>query len=174
MHVIPVSMAKQIEKIQRDFLWGCDEGVNRYRLVSWDVICQPRHNGGLGIRRLVTFNRALLGKLLWRFAVEGESFWRCAIMAKYGVTSCSWWSGRVVGSHGRALWKGIMLGLVEFRRWVRFKVGDGSRVRFWTDIWCGDQSLESRFPRLFGLAGNKDALVADFMERTGGGSFFGM
>ena len=43
-------------------------------------------------------------------------------------------------------------------------MGDGSRVSFWTDIWCGDWSLDSRFPILFGLVVDKDAAVVDYME----------
>ena len=39
LHIILILVAKKIEEIQRDFLWGCDEGVHRYQLVSWDVIC---------------------------------------------------------------------------------------------------------------------------------------
>ena len=62
VHVMPVSVAKKIEKIQRDFLWGCEEGVFRYHLVSWDVVCQARSSGGLGVRRLITFNIAYLSQ----------------------------------------------------------------------------------------------------------------
>jgi hypothetical protein len=34
---------------------------------------------------------------------------------------------------------------------TRFKVRDGSKVRFWHDLWCRDIVLKDVFPVLFGL-----------------------
>ena len=66
-----------------------------------------------------------------------------------------------------------MLVVEEFQRWVGFKVGDGRRVRFWQDVWCGNGSLVDRFHSLFELAQDKFAAVADYMERDGvGGQIF--
>ncbi len=71
---IPVGVAHRIKKIQRDFLWEGMGGEFRYHLISWDRVCTPIHCGGLGIRNLVTFNQALLGKWLWRCATERGGF----------------------------------------------------------------------------------------------------
>jgi hypothetical protein len=73
---IPTSVAKRIEKIQRNFLWGDFEEVSNFHLVNWDHICTPYSNGGLNIRNLRRFNKALLRKWLWRFGVEREALWR--------------------------------------------------------------------------------------------------
>jgi hypothetical protein len=73
---IPVGVARRIEKIQRDFLCEGMDGEFEYHLVSWDRVCDPIQCGGLGIRNLVTFNQALLGKWLWRYATEREALWR--------------------------------------------------------------------------------------------------
>jgi hypothetical protein len=67
---IPVSVAKHIEKIQSNFLWGGFGEEFKYHLVKWLKVCTLIKEGGLGIRNLLVFNRALLGKWLWRYGVE--------------------------------------------------------------------------------------------------------
>ncbi|XP_062162103.1 uncharacterized protein LOC133869164 [Alnus glutinosa] len=47
-------------------------------------------------------------------------------------------------------------------------MGDGERIRFWHDLWCGDSVLKEVFPDLFGIARVKDASVADNVEVLGG------
>jgi hypothetical protein len=82
---IPVSMAQRLERLQRDFLWsGIGDEVKFHLLVNWHTICTPTKEGGLGVRNLIQFNRALLGKWLWRFAKEWEALWRLVIEVKYG------------------------------------------------------------------------------------------
>jgi hypothetical protein len=67
---IPVDVAKHIEKIQRDFLWGELNDEVKLHLVDWDRVYFPISEGGLGIRNMRKFNQALLGKWLWRYAHE--------------------------------------------------------------------------------------------------------
>ena len=55
-------VAKRMEKLQRDFLWNGIGGEPKIHLVNWAKVCRPLRVGGLGIRRLGTFNSALLGK----------------------------------------------------------------------------------------------------------------
>jgi hypothetical protein len=70
LFTIPASVAQQIKKLQRNFLWGgLGDGV-KYHLVRWDQVCSPMDCGGLGVKNLALFNKALLGKWLWRFGVE--------------------------------------------------------------------------------------------------------
>ncbi|KAF5948153.1 hypothetical protein HYC85_014110 [Camellia sinensis] len=82
---------------------------------------------GRGLGVLVTFNRALLGKWLWRFAWEPKQLWRRVVVGKYGLVRGDWGSGDVIGSHGCGLWKGIWLERVEFWDRVGFRMGYGMR-----------------------------------------------
>lgn len=38
-------------------------------------------------------------------------------------------------------------------------MGDGSYVKFWEDVWCGEQSLKQNFPNVFRLATDPTAVV---------------
>ena len=84
LFVIPIAVADRLKRTQRNFLWGSSEECFKYPLVAWEKVCLPIDSGGLGIKKLVHFNRALLGKWLWRFGREGTHLWRRAIATKYG------------------------------------------------------------------------------------------
>ena len=53
-----------------------------------------------------------------------------------------------------------------------FSIGDGRRVRFWEDRWCGDEALSLSFPSLYALVTSKEAWVVEVWDATGedGGS----
>uniref|UniRef100_A0A2N9GZQ1 Reverse transcriptase domain-containing protein n=1 Tax=Fagus sylvatica TaxID=28930 RepID=A0A2N9GZQ1_FAGSY len=108
------SVAKRIEQIQRNFLWGRSDETFKHCLVKWDTMCSPISKGGLGIRKLVPFNRALLGKWLWRFGVEDNRLWKRVLAARHGTVCGNWSTGWSRDSHGCGLWKGIMCGWDEF------------------------------------------------------------
>ena len=99
-------MANKIEKIQRDSLWG----DSKVHLVGWDKVCAPKANGGLGIRKLTTFNKALLGKWLWRFRVEETRLWRRVVALKFGEEWGGWSSKLGRGVHWCGLWRSIQKG----------------------------------------------------------------
>ena len=64
LFTIPKAVAARLESIQRNFLWGSSEGSLKYLLVAWENVCLPIKMGGLGIRSVVSFSQALLGKWL--------------------------------------------------------------------------------------------------------------
>jgi hypothetical protein len=45
----------------------------------------------------------------------------------------------------------IRKGWETFSKFVRYEVGDGSKVSFWHDVWCGDIPLKISCPDLFSI-----------------------
>ena len=80
-------------KLQRNFLWGGIGDEPKFHLVKWATVCSPIASGGVGIRKVRLFNKALLGKWLWRFGMERAALWRQVIEVKYGWE----WGAGVLG-----------------------------------------------------------------------------
>ncbi|RVW14277.1 Transposon TX1 uncharacterized 149 kDa protein [Vitis vinifera] len=98
--LIKSTLAKRVEKTQRDFLWGGGNLEGKIHLVKWDVVCTEKLNGGLGLRRIATLNRALLGKWTWRFACEKDNLWKQVISTKYGQEEHGWRAKKASGAAG--------------------------------------------------------------------------
>jgi hypothetical protein len=165
---VPMSVANKIEKIQRDFLWGGMGDEKKLHLVSWNQVCCRLRISGLGIRNVLKFNKALLGKWLWRYANESEALWCKVIKEKHEEQDGGWCSKEASGPFGVGLWKHIRRGWDLFARNVRFEVGVGSKILFWHDTWCENQLLKHAFPSLYHIARYKEAWVKDnFIWRNG-------
>ena len=68
---MPKIVAKRLEKVQRDFLWGGWNLEGKTHLVKWEVVCTDENKGGLAL-----LNKALLSKWIWRYACEKDNLWK--------------------------------------------------------------------------------------------------
>ncbi|KHN03159.1 Putative ribonuclease H protein, partial [Glycine soja] len=56
---IPSAVIKRLTAIQRQFLWGGNSEGKKIAWISWQQVCAPKEKGGLGIKDIKVFNRAL-------------------------------------------------------------------------------------------------------------------
>nr|KYP75011.1 Putative ribonuclease H protein At1g65750 family [Cajanus cajan] len=82
----PKGIISSIESLFKSFLWGGDQDNKKINWVAWDVVCRDKNHSGLGIKYLLAFNLALLGKWRWRMLVEKNSLWMRVISSLYGIT----------------------------------------------------------------------------------------
>ena len=54
----------------------------------------------------------------------------------------------------------------SFRSFPCLLVGNGERIRFWEDLWWGDQSLGSQYPRLFKVVLDKNIHISSILGST--------
>lgn len=160
------SVCKEMERIQQDFLSRGVEDDRALHLVAWDRVCTPKDKRGTGLRRLQPMNIALLYKWLWFFGQEDGGLWRKVVAVKYG--SREDWNPIVPrGSYGWSPWRGIMTQLDSFKAGLAFEVGDGGRVRFWIDAWCGERPLREVYLDIFAMAVDSNAVVASYLSVWG-------
>ena len=131
--------------------------MQRPHLVRWNLVCLEKRKGGLGVRNLALMNRVLLSKWNWRYANEREAFWKQVISQKYGVEEGDWCTRVVSGRYGVRLWKTIRNEWLFLNSRLAYQVGNGRRVKFWKDKWCGDKPLCESFPSLYSIFLSKDA-----------------
>lgn len=101
-------------------------------MVNGEKFVHPKAWEDPGLRSILLFNKALLGKWLWRFEVERASFWREILGAKYGVMEGGWCSIKGRGSYGVSLWRYIQRGWSDFWERATF-VEDGNIINFGND-----------------------------------------
>ncbi|GKA07064.1 probable enoyl-CoA hydratase 1, peroxisomal [Tanacetum coccineum] len=137
-----------------------------------EFIAASKELGSLSIGSIFGLNIALLFKWIWRLLRGSTDLWVRVIKDIYGphggidntspiCYSHSTWGG-ILSSIRRTQQKGLDL----FSFCVR-NIGDSASTRFWEDVWCGDQSFKTLFPRIYQLDKNKLSLVKDRLPLQG-------
>ena len=80
---------------------------------------------------------------------DHSAFWQSAIQHLLLVTMCLNYQN-IFGLG--VTWREKLKLMVMFDTLIvhqQFQIGDGTRVKFWHDVWCGDNPLSMCFPNLF-------------------------
>lgn len=136
---IPVSVLKAVEKLCRIFLWHGQEDSKSFKLVSWQKVCVPRSEGGLGIKQLRAWNSAALGKHLWTILTKPASLWSKWIHINY-LKGTSLWDYKPPNDCSWAISKLFQL-RDAYRMSFRVEIGDGRETLLFYDWWCGQQRI---------------------------------
>ena len=162
LYKAPVAVIEQIERIMRGFLWAGASEERRMHWVSWDVVTTTKKMGGVGVSKLSDVNVALLVTWAWRFKSDKDCLWRRVVETIHGGRDR--WMFLPSKSSFPGCWKSIAPFLDRIRLqgkcvnlFIRGRLGNGDRVRFWKDVWFGSVPLMERWPQLFGLEKKKIA-----------------
>lgn len=131
---IPASICDKVERLCRNFIWGTTSEARRCHLLSWDTICRPKEEGGLGFRSLRMVNICYMLKLGWNLVVNQDALWVRVMRSKYDCGGLMLPNVRC-GSRASHIWREIARSWNLVEQSVAWVVRNGQTVRFWQDRW---------------------------------------
>ena len=132
--VLPARIIFDLEQLMRGFLWSSRAGHKGVPKVAWEVVCLPKQEGGLGIRRLESFNSALIAAHIWRLFNSMDSLWVRWIHT-YRLRGRNFWDVPMRGNMTWS-WRKILQIRPLVRQFFWYNIGNGLRVSAWFDKWC--------------------------------------
>ncbi|XP_071739283.1 uncharacterized protein [Rutidosis leptorrhynchoides] len=133
MFILPVNVTADIERLMRSYLWCQGEFKRGKAKVNWVDVCKPKLKGGLGIKSLRTWNKALMAKNIWNIVSGKDSIWVRWIKAvklkdrnfwDYNAPLDACWS-----------WMKILQLRNNMAHFIMKKLGDGRTTSAWYDKW---------------------------------------
>lgn len=83
VHKLSASICKEVDRVNRNFLWGETMEKKKVHLMKWQKVCTPKMMGGLGIRNCGDNNKAMVSKIKWRVMNEEEPIWIKTLKREY-------------------------------------------------------------------------------------------
>ncbi|XP_028099520.1 uncharacterized protein LOC114299050 [Camellia sinensis] len=144
LFILPKKIIKEIESLLRSFFWSGSVLSKFGAKVSWDQVCAPKNEGGLGFKSLDVWNKAAMAKHVWFLFLGGvQSMW-CHWVHSYLLKGRSFWRVKVP-SDPYWVWRKILSLRPLVFPLIKHIIGDGGNVFLWHDNWHPLGSLYDRF-----------------------------
>ena len=141
---LPKTLLMNLSSIMADFWWGTDVHKKKFHWVSWEKICLPKINGGMGFRDLESFNQAFLAKQAWKILTQPLSLLAKFLKGRY--FNEGEFLEEAMGDRPSFAWKILVFRRELLKKGLRHKVGDGLNTRIWLDKWVEDPEEGLRAP----------------------------
>lgn len=155
----PKEVCKEMNACCRRFFWGNQVKVPP---VAWKDICLPLNLGGLGVRSAALFNKAALAKLGWICLSDPSNWWAQIVIKKY--LKKEGFLGTTKKSAHSAAWKAILEACSVLHKGIRWIVGNGQSIPFWTANWVFPFPLLDLIPVFLRNNLNLSTTVSDFIQ----------
>uniref|UniRef100_A0A2N9FBV7 Reverse transcriptase zinc-binding domain-containing protein n=1 Tax=Fagus sylvatica TaxID=28930 RepID=A0A2N9FBV7_FAGSY len=130
---LPKKLCYDLEGIIRNFWWGHKGASRKVHWMKWSSLCWPKCLGGMGFRKLMKFNEALLAKQVWRLFHNKESLIYKVFKAKFFP------HGTIMDARHSArasyAWKSILNARHVITKGTWWRIGNGLSTKIWSDKW---------------------------------------
>lgn len=130
---LPNSICDDLAGMVRKFWWGQNNGVNKTGWLSWEKMCRPKQEGGMGFRDLKAFNIDLLAKQGWRLQTCPNSLFYRVFKAKY-FPNHEFIDANIGGAPSFA-WRSLMAVQKVVKSGCHWLIGNGESASVWGDKW---------------------------------------
>ncbi|XP_056842893.1 uncharacterized protein LOC130495512 [Raphanus sativus] len=130
---LPKQCIKEIDQLCSAFLWSGSAMSTSKAKISWENVCRPKEEGGLGLRSLSETNKVCCLKLIWRI-VSQSTLW-VQWVKRYLIRKGSFWSISDTTTLGSWIWKKLLKYRALARSFVKIDIRSGAATSFWFDEW---------------------------------------
>ncbi|GMI64491.1 hypothetical protein HRI_000118400 [Hibiscus trionum] len=131
--LFPRSLCNEIESMFAKYWWQKSASKRGMHWCSWQKLCLPKENGGLGFRDLGCFNLSLLAKQGWRIMANPTALVSKILKARYFPQTN--FLNAVLGSRPSYIWKSIWSARKTLEMGIIWRVGSGRTISIWDDPW---------------------------------------
>ena len=131
---IPNKVCNNLNSLTRIFWWKPKNQVGKFLAWrSWDKLCFPKKQGGLGFKKAKEVNNAFLAKLAWMIASKRDSLCMSILRAKYKISKN--WLYADSPKWASPIWKAIEQAKKVVVKGACYSIGDGTTTNVWQDPW---------------------------------------
>ncbi|XP_051209407.1 uncharacterized mitochondrial protein AtMg00310-like [Lolium perenne] len=130
---LPRGLCQAINSMLRSFWWGSKDGKRKTCWVSWETMCSPKFNGGMGFRDIELFNIAMLSRQAWRILQNPEALSSRILKATYYPATD--FLDAPLGSHPSQVWRAIAEGRDAMKQGLIRQIGTGEGTHAWNQNW---------------------------------------
>nr|GEW50964.1 hypothetical protein [Tanacetum cinerariifolium] len=151
------------DQLIRGFIWCQGEFKKGKAKVAWDVVCLPKREGSLGIRRLEVFNKDLITSHIWNLLSHKESLWVKWIHT-YKLNERSFSELPIRGNMSWG-WHKILHVRQVVRPYFCFCIRDVTKASAWFDNWCSVSPLANNISNrnIYGDGFNRSTKLRDII-----------
>lgn len=123
---IPTTTCREMESICARFWWSSSKDKNGIHWKSWDTLCLPKAEGGLGFRSFGSFNQALIAKQVWRILTRPDSLMAQVFKSRYFRNTDVLHAG--IGRNPSFVWRSLCWGREIVRKGIGWIIANGHDI----------------------------------------------
>ncbi|XP_071903090.1 uncharacterized protein [Coffea arabica] len=129
-------MCREISAKMADYWWGETERKKMMHWIGWKKMTKSKSKGGMGFKDLQGFNRALLGKQVWKLLTQPNLLVSRVLKKKYYPRQSLFTSK--VPQNASWIWQSLAEVRKDVQKGIRRKIGNGKATSIWEDCWIPD------------------------------------